>query len=147
MWKCTHTKKKGGVALKAMQHNSNRSLTLGSINWIWQHIKKCLRLQNYVWEAGGSNLVTINIEIAYMLPNVLNVVLPHKIMVILLQMKNLAHRRIVICILVCSPPWVKISSNGLVMTKTNATLVLDTNALWPWRSSIIPNTLTAAHAM
>lgn len=59
------------------------------------------------------------------MPNVLNVASPHKIKVTLLQKKTLAQRSIVICILVCSLPCVKISSNVLVVTKTNATLVLD----------------------
>jgi hypothetical protein len=45
-------------------------------------------------------------------------------LVTLLQKKTLAQRSIVICILVCCFPCVNISSNVLVVTKTNATLVL-----------------------
>jgi len=53
---------------------------------------------------GVSNFVTINTEFMYMMPHVVNVVLPHKIKVTLLQKKNLAQRSIVICILVRALP-------------------------------------------
>jgi hypothetical protein len=57
-----------------VSHPGQRKLDLTKYKEVPRFIK--LRMSG-----GGSNLVTINIEVRYMMLNVLNVVLPHKMMV------------------------------------------------------------------